>query len=143
MRLLVLGLLWGVVLAGCSTKNADKIRACEGSNVKNCSPVIYFLPDSDEITPYGKKRLDWSVEKMNRWPNKRMLITAYAYEWGGDEYNMDLSRRRARSVGRYFVQNGIDPRRIRVRYLGNANPICLEPECQKLNRRAIVEMYNL
>ena len=132
----------GLLLQGCSTKAPEKIQACEGNNVKNCSPVVYFLPDSDDVSPYGKQRLDWSVQKMQRWPKKKMLITAYSYEWGGEEYNLELSKRRARKVGRYFVEQGIDPRRIRVRYRGQADPVCLNPDCQNLNRRAVITMYN-
>lgn len=133
----------GLMLSGCAEDTPSRIQACEGSNVKNCSPVIYFLPDSDEVTPYGQQRLDWSVEKMQRWPEKKMLITGHAYEWGGEEYNMELSKRRARAVGQYLVQKGVDPRRIRVRYLGNAEPVCQKTECLNLNRRAVVDMYNL
>jgi len=142
MRFWVFISLAVVALSGCSAKEPEKIEACTGSNVKNCSPVIYFLPDSDAVSPYGQQRLDWSVQKMQRWPEKKMLITAYSYEWGGDEYNEELSKRRARKIGRYFVEQGIDPRRIRVRYRGNADPVCLVPACQNLNRRAVVEMYN-
>ncbi|MBR6411731.1 MAG: OmpA family protein [Alphaproteobacteria bacterium] len=131
-----------LMVAGCTPNEPSKIQACEGSNVKHCSPVVYFLPDSYEITPYGKERLNWSIEKMKRWPEKKVLVTGHAYEWNGEEYNKDLAMQRAKAVGRYFVEQGIDPKRIRVLSRGNTKPVCLKQECQNLNRRAIVEIYN-
>ena len=142
MRFWSLILVISLGLTGCAQNEPQKIQACEGSQVKNCSPVIYFLPDSYEISPFGKERLDWSVEKLQRWPQRKVLITAHAYEWGGAEYNKDLAMQRAKAIGLYFVQKGIEPERIRIKSLGDAEPVCLKQECQHLNRRAIVKVYN-
>ena len=56
---------------------------------------------------------------------------------------MDLAKRRALTVGHYFISKGIEPDRIRVRPLGDAEPVFQKPECQNLNRRVVVEIYNL
>ena len=142
MRFWTLISVVGLMIAGCAQKEPQKIQACEGSQVKGCSPVIYFLPDSYEISPFGKERLDWSAQKMERWPKKKALITAHAYEWGGAEYNKDLSLQRAKAIGLYFVQKGIEPDRVQINAMGDTEPVCVKQECQNLNRRAVVEIYD-
>lgn len=131
-----------LVFGGCASEIPERVPACTGSNVKNCSPVIYFLPDSDVVSPYGKKRLDWIVEKMKRWPNKRAAIIGHAYEWCGEDYNRVLSKGRAKAVATYLVQQGISPDRIRIHYKGNTDPVCDSSVCQDLNKRVVVTVYN-
>ena len=143
MRVLVSILALGLCVSGCSLFEPQKKPACEGSNVKGCSPVIYFNLDSDVISPYGKKRLDWAYDKMMRWEGKRMLITGYTDHQGSDAYNMNLSKRRATAAKNYLVARGIDANRIDIDYKGEAEIIC-EPgeECEAVDRRVIVKMYN-
>jgi OOP family OmpA-OmpF porin len=60
---------------------------------------------------------------------------------GKDEYNLELSKRRAMSVADYLTKDhGIDRSRIVVQWNGNANPIASNDtdEGRALNRR--VEM---
>ena len=142
MRFLAVILTLGLLVSGCAT-GPQKKAACEGSNVKGCSPVIYFNLDSDVVSPYGKKRLDWAYDKMTRWEGKRMLITGYASELGSEDYNMDLSERRAKAVKEYLVGRGIDPNRIDIDFKGKTELICEgNVECESVDRRVIVKMYN-
>ena len=140
MRFLAIVLAVSLLVSGCSPQ---KKAACEGSNVKGCSPVIYFNLDSDVVSPYGKKRLDWAYDKMMRWEGKRMLITGYASELGAEDYNMDLSKRRAIAVKEYLVGRGIDPNRIDIDFKGKTELICEDDiDCESVDRRVIVKMYN-
>ena len=142
MRFLTVVLTLGLLVSGCAIE-PKKEAACEGSHVKGCSPVIYFNLDSDVVSPYGKKRLDWAYDKMVRWEGKKMLVTGYADEQGSDDYNMDLSKRRAIAVKNYLVARGIDPDRIDIDYKGKTELICVEdPLCEAVDRRVTVKMYN-
>ena len=75
-------------------------------------------------------------------------ITGYTDRLGSEEYNLELSKRRAEAVKEYLVEKGVEPRRLRAAGKGKANPVvqctdhddkevlikCLEP-----NRRVEVE----
>lgn len=49
---------------------------------------------------------------------KRVVIEGYASEPGTEDYNMDLSMDRADNVKNYLIQNGVNPKSIRVRSYG-------------------------
>lgn len=53
---------------------------------------------------------------------------------------LDLSFARAHIVAQYFIEQGIDPRRILVSAVGDSEPrlVTRDPEAQKLNRRVDV-----
>ena len=131
----------GLMAAGCAS-DPEKIQGCEGGVTENCLPVIYFLPDSYALSPYGQKKLDGDIEKMEQWPEKQVLVKGHSYEWGGEGYNQELSEYRAKIVEQYLIQKGIDPDRIQVEPRGLAEPVCLDKECRNLNRRTVVEMHS-
>ena len=56
---------------------------------------------------------------------------------GSDDYNLVLSRNRARSVADHFVSRGIQSQRIISYGFGKSRPIVLEKtdEARKINRR--------
>ena len=139
MKVLTIFVAAGLLLGGCAS---EKISACQGSHVKGCSPVVYFDFNSSVVSPYGKERLDWGYDKLIRWPGKKVLVTGYTDEVGSDSYNFRLSKRRAEAIKAYYVGRGIDPNRIDIEYKGKTELVCEDKECQDLNRRAIVKIYN-
>lgn len=58
-------------------------------------------------------------------------------EWGSDEYNFALGLKRAESVKKAIVAQGIDASRISLVSYGESNPVCKEKtkECWSKNRR--------
>src|SRR5438105_8073874 len=59
--------------------------------------------------------------RLNRNPKATFAIEGYTDSIGTDEYNLDLSQRRADSVKQYLVQAlGIDPNQIKARGYGKA-----------------------
>ena len=117
----------------------DKVPACQGSVVKGCSPTVYFLFDSDVISPRGEKRLDWAVKKLSRYPKKRVLVAAHTDQTGPQKYNMNLSLRRAKNAKKYLVSKGIDADRIGFAIFGPTRPVCSDYSgCAQLNRRIVL-----
>ena len=59
-----------------------------------------------------------------------------SYE-GTDEYNLDLSMRRANSVKKYLVAHGINPDKLRIEGFGKRRPLASNDteEGRVINRR--------
>ena len=67
------------------------------------------------------------------------------YSYGSDEYNLDLSWRRAESVKAYLVDAlGINPAQIQTRGYGKSN-LLTSPDAsiaeQEINRRVVVVVH--
>lgn len=143
MRLfrLILGVSLVLGTSACSfwTAEPQMVPACQGSVVKGCSPTVYFLFDSDAISRYGQKRLDWAVKKMTRYPRKRVTVAAHTDQIGTEEYNVNLSRRRAENTKKYLISQGIDADLIDVVAYGISQPACTDVHaCAYLNRRVVL-----
>jgi OOP family OmpA-OmpF porin len=111
---------------------------------------VLFGFDKDALTPEGKKILDAEVvEKMKAHPEVELvLITGHTDFIGDEKYNQKLSERRANSVKKYLVSQGIDANRLHAVGKGESSPVveckgirgkkliqCLQP-----NRRVVVEI---
>ena len=99
---------------------------------------INFMADSDLIL--GRKTravLDDIKNVLMANPEGHLLIEGYASEEGSEEYNQNLSFRRAEAVRDYLVKLGVDQRRLEVLGFGEINPIGdnSKPEGRAENRR--------
>lgn len=102
------------------------------------SERIYFDYDSDSIRPVSLPLLDQVAEVIQTLPaTHRVRIEGYTDGAGDDEYNLDLSFRRARSVLEYLVTRGITRSRLEHVGYGETRPVTDDPtpNGQALNRR--------
>lgn len=79
-------------------------------------------------------------------PNAYVMLVGYTDSIGSEEYNLDLSLRRANSAANYLTSNhNIDRDRIVVNYYGEANPIASNDtdEGRAQNRRVEVAVGGL
>ena len=67
----------------------------------------------------------------------RVQIYGHTDDIGSEEYNSDLSERRARAVSGYLIEAGIDPGIISTKGFGKSNPLVTgtSAEARKKNRR--------
>jgi outer membrane protein OmpA-like peptidoglycan-associated protein len=84
---------------------------------------IQFDVNKDTIKPGSRKTLDHAAEILNKYPDIRVEIGGHTDATGSRDLNLDLSRRRARSVKRYLVGKGVDAKRIDTRGYGPDQPI--------------------
>ena len=72
-------------------------------------------------------------------------IAGHADATGPENYNMDLSHRRANSVGRFLGEKGIAGERITVTFFGESRPIDTNAtrEGRKKNRRVEFKILKL
>ncbi|TBW27618.1 flagellar motor protein MotB [Gramella sp. KN1008] len=110
---------------------------------------IYFDFDKATIKPESKPVLDSVVTYMNDYPNIRVKVESHADARGTDQYNMDLSERRAAATVDYLVENGIDRSRLTSEGFGESRPVndCTEPtgctaEQYAKNRRSTFVVSN-
>ena len=109
------------------------------ANVDN----IYFDFDKATIKPESEPTLNRVAEIMKNYPSLRIEIGSHADARGSDQYNMDLSQRRAESTLEYLVGQGISRDRLIPKGYGEEVPLndCTRPnmcsaEEYAINRRS-------
>ena len=114
-----------------------------GDTIKLIMPGnITFDVDSARVQSDFEPVLD-SVLAVVKEYNKTILdIKGYTDSTGSFEYNQQLSERRADSVARYFLNNGVVAGRIRTTGYGPRHPIASNetPEGRSQNRRVEIDL---
>lgn len=87
-------------------------------------PRLYFATGKDVILARSHPVLRRVAEllRKNTWI-KKVQIEGHSDSRGTEEYNLDLSRRRAESVARFLASNGIDESRLAWEGFGESRPI--------------------
>ncbi|UUP19211.1 OmpA family protein [Nitratireductor thuwali] len=113
--------------------------------ILNMPSNITFTTDSASIQPAFYPTLN-SVALVLKEYN-RTLVDVYGHtdSTGSDQYNLDLSRRRAASVADYLVAQGTSGERFAVIGVGEAQPIASNatPEGRAQNRRVEIRLSPL
>lgn len=94
---------------------------------------IEFSFGSEVILYRGKSILDRVYQILQKYEAYDVLIEGHTDDIGKEEYNLDLSERRARSVHDYLVSRGI--RIDRLKYVGMGETAPLYPNDSDENRR--------
>ena len=84
---------------------------------------INFEFDKAVITEDSKPVLDVAAERLTQCPEIRVTIGGHTDGIGSDEYNMDLSYRRAEATKAYFVSQGVPAARLDTEGFGKRDPI--------------------
>jgi OOP family OmpA-OmpF porin len=84
---------------------------------------IYFDSASDHLKPESAATLAEIAAVLRRNPAWTLTVEGHTDSLGGDAYNLDLSRRRARSVRQALVSDyGVDARRLQTAGFGASHP---------------------
>ena len=99
---------------------------------------VYFATNSAVIDPESKellRTLGVAVLKAN--PDLRVRVDGHTDSRGTDAYNQQLSQRRAAAVRQFFIEEGIDGKRLESKGFGESQPAAPNdsPENMRLNRR--------
>ncbi len=84
---------------------------------------IYFEFDKDELMPRSFVELNKLLKIMRENPKLVIEIMGHTDSFGDDDYNLDLSRRRALAVVNFLLENKINKNRLRSHGEGEAKPI--------------------
>jgi outer membrane protein OmpA-like peptidoglycan-associated protein len=98
---------------------------------------LFFDFDKDILRDESKPELDRLVRFLREHPSMIIQVDGHTDSVGGFEYNMDLSRRRAKAVVDYIVAKGVSDVRLIPRGFGKTRPVAENEteEGRQLNRR--------
>jgi OOP family OmpA-OmpF porin len=114
--------------------------AAEAASAEPASALslpVHFEFDSAAILPAAREQLDALADGIKLLPpSRRIVIEGHTDASGSEQYNDQLSLRRAEAVKRYLVQHhGLEARRMQATGLGERHPIAgLEPEAADQRR---------
>ncbi|RZJ96493.1 MAG: OmpA family protein [Brevundimonas sp.] len=98
---------------------------------------VTFGSNRADVTPGFYAVLDDVAAVLNQYDQSTVDILGHADSDGTDEYNLDLSRRRASSVASYLVSRNVLAARLYVEGRGESQPLASNatPEGKAQNRR--------
>ncbi len=98
---------------------------------------IHFQFNSYNLLPSSFTELDILISIMKKNPNWKVQLSGHTDDQGTEEYNLTLSRNRAKSVGDYLMQKGIIRERIQTMGFGKQRPIheSTDEAARAINRR--------
>jgi outer membrane protein OmpA-like peptidoglycan-associated protein len=111
-------------------------RIGEGIKITFDSGVLFDV-DKATLRPDAKTNLIKLSAILNKYQDTDILIEGHTDSTGSEDYNMDLSIRRAQSVSSYLATNKVLPTRFTVVGYGETQPIADNTtiEGRQLNRR--------
>ncbi len=83
---------------------------------------IFYDFDRATLRPESKEALDGLAQLLRDNPNITIEMASHTDRIGSDEYNIDLSQRRAKSVIDYLIEAGIAPDRLQYQGYGKSRP---------------------
>ncbi len=87
------------------------------------SRVVEFEFDSDALTPRGRETIAEVAQTLRAMPGARIEISGHTDSSGDDDFNMELSLRRADAVRDYLVELGLSAGRFETDGFGETRPI--------------------
>jgi len=125
-----------------SYEDSEKTIVVENEKTQIKTNPIYFDFDKWDILPDAAIELNNVVDIMKKYPDMELEIGAHTDVRGSNEYNLILSKKRAKSVMNYLIGQGILENRLKSEGFGETQPlnrcvkegICNEEEYD-INRR--------
>lgn len=103
--------------------------------------LVYFSLDSDQLDAEDQAMLDDIAAAVKENGPEKVVVRGHADRAGSDDYNLDLSQRRAETIAAALVAAGIPEDQVRTMGLGETAP-AVETEdgvAMRQNRRAAVQ----
>ena len=122
---------------------ADVTRVGEGLVVTFDSGLLFDF-DSDRLRSESKKNLDNLASSLSGdFADSKLLLVGHTDSQGSDDYNQNLSRRRADAVASYLESQNISAARVETSGRGESEPIASNDTDagRQQNRRVEVAIY--
>lgn len=101
-------------------------------NKPNIIENIFYDFDKATLRPESEEALDELVKLLAYNPNITIEMASHTDRVGTEEYNLDLSERRAKAVIDYLISKGIAPERLQHQGYGKSRPKVVTKRVNKL-----------
>lgn len=100
--------------------------------------------NSDKLTPDMIKLLDNVSDVLSKESNLKIRIIGHTCDLGTDDYNMELSKKRALAADKYLLSKKVDKNKINVEWKGEKSPIVKNDSesNRSKNRRIEIVFYS-
>lgn len=117
-------------------------RVGEGIKITWASGILFDV-NSAELRPTAKSNLTDLARILNKYPESNIQVDGHTDSTGTAEWNMELSKRRAESVGMFLGQQSVDFSRLKMVAWGETMPADNANSAEGLqnNRRVEVGIY--
>ncbi len=117
-------------------------RVGEGIKITWASGILFDV-NSAELRPTAKSNLTDLARILNKYPESNIQVDGHTDSTGTAEWNMELSKRRAESVGMFLGQQNVDFTRLKMVAWGETMPADNANSTEGLqnNRRVEVGIY--
>jgi len=85
-------------------------------------PNIFYDFGKWDLRPESMVSLDKLVETLNDNPNVTIELMSHTDSRDTEEYNLELSQKRAQSVVQYLIEKGVEPERLSAKGYGESSP---------------------
>jgi len=109
----------------------DKIRIEEVIVLEN----IYYDLDKAEIRDDAAQELDKLLDLLMDNPEINIELSSHTDSRADDNYNMSLSKQRAKSAVNYLIMRGVDRNRLVARGYGESKPIITDAFTEEEHQR--------
>ncbi len=119
--------------------DAQVERVGEGINMTFNSGLLFRI-NSVDLSDSARYNLEKIAVVFNKYPETIILVEGHTDNTGTEEYNMDLSKKRAYAVSDYLIAQGVAKSRFEIKWYGEAQPkYSNDTEAdRKMNRRVEV-----
>ncbi len=117
-------------------------RVGEGIKVTFESGILFDV-NKAALKEESKRELERLAVILNKYEDTNILLEGHTDSTGPEDYNMDLSIRRAQAVANYLASLGVNPTRFTVMGYGETQPIASNDteEGRRLNRRVEIAIF--
>ncbi len=99
------------------------VRQTENEIAVTLKNDILFDYGKSTLSPKSKETLDKAVELLNKLPNRSLVVEGHTDSSGSDEFNMELSEKRAKAVYDYMLAQGLDIKSVSYKGYGETRPV--------------------
>ncbi len=115
-----------------ASSEASSIRRSEDVLVATFKGEAFFNTNSAVLLPGGVAEMSRIAGVLNKYNQTQIEVGGHTDTTGSEQYNQQLSERRAEAVKNALVQQGVNPARIRAVGYGESRPISTD---NAVNRR--------
>jgi len=101
----------------------DVTQTPDGDGILVNLPDVTFAVNSTDISPQMRNTLDGVAQSMINYPNSLIDVMGHTDSTGSEQYNLDLSRRRADAVANFLTSRGVAGARIERIGYGEQYPV--------------------